>query len=98
MEGPLYKCPHLQYFKNCDIRDDLHTLIHSKKGMHKPMIKGGCTLIKDPLHETCLFFLRFQKHVEGTAVLSSDLKSAVFSMAMANGDETTFDQLVKVCY
>ncbi|CAI8041775.1 Puromycin-sensitive aminopeptidase [Geodia barretti] len=40
---------------------------------------------------------RFQKHVEGTTVLPSDLKSAVFSMAMANGDETTFDQLVKVC-
>jgi puromycin-sensitive aminopeptidase len=39
---------------------------------------------------------RFQKHVEGTAVLPSDLKSAVFSMAMANGDETTFDQLVKL--
>ncbi|CAI8041772.1 Puromycin-sensitive aminopeptidase, partial [Geodia barretti] len=39
---------------------------------------------------------RFQKHVEGTTVLPSDLKSAVFSMAMANGDETTFDQLVKL--
>jgi puromycin-sensitive aminopeptidase len=39
---------------------------------------------------------RFQKHVDGTATLPSDLKSAVFSMAMANGDESTFDQLVKL--
>ena len=41
--------------------------------------------------------VRFSKHVDGSAVLPSDLKSAVFSMAMASGDETTFDQLVKVC-
>lgn len=39
---------------------------------------------------------RFQKHIDGTSELPSDLKSAVFNMAMANGDETTFDQLVKV--
>ena len=30
-------------------------------------------------------------------MLPSDLKSAVFTMAMANGDESTFEQLVKVC-
>ena len=42
------------------------------------------------------YFYRFQKHIDGSAELSSDLKSAVFSMAMANGDEATFDQLVKV--
>lgn len=39
---------------------------------------------------------RFQKHIDGSSELLSDLKSAVFTMAMANGDETTFDQLVKV--
>lgn len=39
---------------------------------------------------------RFQKHIDGTSELPSDLKSAVFNMAMANGDETTFDQLVKL--
>ena len=30
-------------------------------------------------------------------MLPSDLKGAVFTMAMANGDESTFEQLVKVC-
>ena len=40
---------------------------------------------------------RFQKHVDGSEPLSSDLKSAVFTIAMANGDETTFNQLVEVC-
>ena len=33
---------------------------------------------------------RFQDHVEGTASLPADLKGAVFSLALANGDETTF--------
>ena len=58
-----------------------------------------CSNIKyvfETYFESCTAILRFQKHVEGTAVLPSDLKSAVFNMAMANGDETTFDQLVKV--
>ena len=36
-------------------------------------------------------------HSAGTVTLPPDLKSAVFSMVMANGDESTFDQLVKVC-
>jgi puromycin-sensitive aminopeptidase len=39
---------------------------------------------------------RFKKHVDGVSKLPSDLKSAVFSMAMAHGDETTFDQLVQL--
>ena len=39
---------------------------------------------------------RFQKHADGTEALTSDLKSAVFTMVMTNGDEKTFDQLVKV--
>jgi len=39
---------------------------------------------------------RFQDHVEGTTSLPADLKGAVFSLALANGDETTFDQLVQV--
>ena len=39
---------------------------------------------------------RFRDHVEGTASLPADLKGAVFSLALANGDETTFDQLVQV--
>ena len=37
-----------------------------------------------------------KKHLDGTEELTSDLKSAVFTMVMANGDESTFDQLVKV--
>ena len=39
---------------------------------------------------------RFQKHMDGTEALTSDLKSAVFTMVLADGDENTFDQLVKV--
>ena len=44
-----------------------------------------------------IFVSRFQQHVSGSAKLTSDLKAAVFTIAMANGDEETFDQLVKVC-
>ena len=40
---------------------------------------------------------RFQKHVDGSELLPSDLKVPVFTMAMAHGDESTFNQLVKVC-
>ena len=39
---------------------------------------------------------RFRDHVDGTTSLPADLKGAVFSLALANGDETTFDQLVQV--
>ena len=34
--------------------------------------------------------------MNGKESLTSDLKAAVFTMAMANGDESTFDQLLAV--
>ena len=39
---------------------------------------------------------RFEKHVNGKESLTSDLKAAVFTIAMANGDESTFNQLLAV--
>ena len=40
---------------------------------------------------------RFKDHVEEKTTLLADLKSAVYTMALANGDESTFDQMMKVC-
>lgn len=39
---------------------------------------------------------KFDCHVCGSEPLQADLKSAVFSTCIANGDENTFDQLIKV--
>ena len=39
---------------------------------------------------------KFAGHISGSHPLPADLKTAVFSIALANGDETTFDLLVKV--
>ncbi len=39
---------------------------------------------------------RFAGHVSGSDPINADLKSSVFATCMANGDETTFDQLIKV--
>lgn len=40
---------------------------------------------------------RFREHVEEKTILPADLKSVIYSIALANGDESTFDQLIKVC-
>ena len=39
---------------------------------------------------------RFADHCAGTSSLPADLKAAVFSTCLANGDGSTFDQLLKV--
>ncbi len=39
---------------------------------------------------------RFQAHVNKTTQIPADLRGIIFSVAMRNGDTTTFDQLVKV--
>lgn len=39
---------------------------------------------------------RFDAHVNNTQVIPSDLKEVIFGTAMANGDNATFDQLIKV--
>ena len=39
---------------------------------------------------------RFDGHVTKSIPLPSDLKSCVFSITLANGDERTFDALMKV--
>ena len=39
---------------------------------------------------------RFDAHVAGTTPIPSDLQAVVFSASLANGDEGTFDQLIKV--
>ena len=39
---------------------------------------------------------RFSDHCSGKHPLPADLKIAVFSTCLANGDSATFDQLVKV--
>ena len=39
---------------------------------------------------------RFDNHVSGTEPLQADLKSAIFSTCLANGDENTFEQLMNV--
>ena len=39
---------------------------------------------------------RFTGYLSGSRTLPADLKTAVFSIALANGDEYTFDQLVQV--
>lgn len=39
---------------------------------------------------------RFAAHVNKTAPLPADLKDLVYSTCMCHGDDTTFDQLVKV--
>ena len=39
---------------------------------------------------------RFSDHCSGKCPLPSDLKTTVFSICLANGDDTTFDQLIQV--
>ena len=39
---------------------------------------------------------RFAGYLSGSNSLPADLKTAVFSIALANGNESTFDQLVQV--
>ncbi len=39
---------------------------------------------------------RFNSHVTSGDPIDSNLKSAVFSLAMSAGDENTFDQLMEV--
>ena len=41
---------------------------------------------------------RFAAHVEKSSLIPSDLKDLVFSTCMANGNDETFDQLIKVGY
>ena len=47
--------------------------------------KGERNLL--PVH-TFVVVDRFQKHVDGSAMLPSDLKCAIFTMAMPNVDES----------
>ena len=39
---------------------------------------------------------RFTNHCSGKSLLPADLKVAVFSTCLANGDSSTYEQLVKV--
>lgn len=39
---------------------------------------------------------KFEDHISGNNPLSADLKSVVFSASLANGDEGTFKELLKV--
>lgn len=39
---------------------------------------------------------RFSDHCSGNSLLPADLKVAVFSTCLANGDDSTYEQLVKV--
>ena len=39
---------------------------------------------------------RFDAHINNTKLIPSDLKDVIFGACMANGDNTTFDQLIKV--
>ena len=39
---------------------------------------------------------RFSDYCSGGSSLAADLKAAVFSTCLANGDGSTFDQLIKV--
>lgn len=39
---------------------------------------------------------RFNSHVTTGESVDSNLKSAIFNLAMSNGDENTFDQLMEV--
>ena len=39
---------------------------------------------------------RFSDHCSGKRLLPADVKVAVFSTCLANGDKSTYDQLVKV--
>lgn len=39
---------------------------------------------------------RFADHCAGSSSIPADLKAAVFSTCLANGDGSTFDQLLKV--
>ena len=41
---------------------------------------------------------RFSDHCSGKRPLPSDLKTTVFTICLANGDNTTFDQLIQVRY
>ena len=40
---------------------------------------------------------RFMDHVSEKDPLAADVKTAVFTTCLKNGDETTFDHLIKVC-
>ena len=40
---------------------------------------------------------RFSEHCSGARPLPADLKVPVFSVCLANGDSSVFDQLVEVC-
>ena len=39
---------------------------------------------------------RFEGHLSGSDPIAADLKSAVFATSLANGDESTFKELMKV--
>ena len=39
---------------------------------------------------------KFEEHITGKNLLDANLEVAVFSIALASGDESTFQQLVKV--
>ena len=39
---------------------------------------------------------RFAGYVSGRCTLPADLKEPIFSICLANGDSSTFDQLIKV--
>lgn len=39
---------------------------------------------------------KFDDHVSGKSSIPADLKSAIFNTCLANGDESTFEQLIKV--
>ena len=39
---------------------------------------------------------RFEAHVNKSSIVASNLRGVVFGASMANGDDTTFDHLVKV--
>ena len=39
---------------------------------------------------------RFDSHVTSGEAIDSNLKSAIFTLAMAGGDESTFEQLMEV--
>ena len=41
---------------------------------------------------------RFADHCSGCSSLPADLKAAVFSTCLANGDNSTYDQLIKVLH
>jgi len=40
---------------------------------------------------------RFSAHVEGTALIPADLRSAVYRAVLSNADDSVFETVLKVC-